>query len=95
MARESAEALDRMFGRLAREFGAADAERIAKVLAEEIGGFRLVFPDVADMARMVRNQHICDSFKGDNYEELALRHSLHPINVRRIVARGARAARQQ
>lgn len=85
MRRDSAEALERMFGRLAREYGCAHAEKITQVLAEEIGGMRLVFPSLADMARMVRNQAICDSFTGRNYEELGLQYGRHPVQIRRII----------
>lgn len=84
MKRESAEALDRMFGRMVREFG-SEAEHVLRVLAEELGGFRLTFPDVQDIERMARNKTICDRFTGCNYDELAARFSLHPSQVRRIV----------
>ena len=55
--RESAEALERMFGRIVRELGEY-AERILRIQAEEIGGYRLTFPDVQDICRMVRNRQI-------------------------------------
>lgn len=88
MKRDSAEALDRMFGRMVREYGVYDAEKMTKIMAEEIGGLRLIFPDAEDVARMVRNRHICDSFTGGNHEELALRFKKHPRQIRKIVERG-------
>lgn len=85
MKRGSAEALERMFARMVRELGAADAEKMVTMMSEEIGGFRLTFPDLPAISRMVRNQQICDAFTGNNLEELALRYHRHPVQIRRII----------
>lgn len=87
MKRSSAEALDRMFGRLVRELGPAGAEKMVTVIAEEIGGYRLVFPDLPAISRMVRNQQINDRFTGSNHQELAARYQKHPRQIRRIISR--------
>lgn len=86
MKRNSAEALDRMFGRLVRELGAVDAEKVVTVIAEEIGGCRLVFPDLPAINRMVRNEQIRVRFTGSNHQELAMRYHKHPRQIRRIIS---------
>lgn len=87
MRRDSVEALDRMFGRMVRELGAEGAEKVVTMMAEEIGGFRLVFPDLPAIGRMVRNQQIRDKFNGQNHEELGIRYQKHPRQIRRILDR--------
>jgi Mor family transcriptional regulator len=88
MKRDSTEALDRLFSRMVNELGAEGAERMATMIAEEIGGFRLVFPDIPAISRMVRNRQICDRFTGRNHEELAYRHHLTVRQIRAIVCSG-------
>lgn len=88
MGKESAEALARLFSRLARELGELGAEGVIRTFAEEIGGFRMIFPDIKTLERMARDQDICRRFDGQNYGELALRYQRSPNQIRRIVNRG-------
>lgn len=78
--------LDSFFERLGREFG-PQAQRIVTVMAEELGGCRLTFPDLKDLYRLDRDRRIRREFNGSNLSELAIRYQLHVRHVRKILSR--------
>jgi Mor family transcriptional regulator len=85
-AKENPEVWERLFGRLAREFGEL-APAIVQVLAAEIGGHRLTFPDLAALFRLERDRRLRQEFRGANLGELAIRYRVSLSQARRIVHR--------
>lgn len=79
------ELFGQIVARLHHEFGICQTLQIVRVLAEEIGGVRVSFPDIQDLNRMERDRRISCEYTGANLEELALRYRLHRRQVRRIV----------
>lgn len=71
--------------RLRTEF-ADTADQIIMVMAETIGDCRITFPGIKSLWRQERDRRICNEFKGDNIDELALRYHLSTKHVRRILA---------
>lgn len=82
---ENREALDVLFHRLVTDFGQKSGEAIIRTIVEELGGLRVSIPDIQDLSREERDRRICASFTGDNYGELALRHGLSRMQIRRII----------
>lgn len=79
------ELLGQIVARLHHEYGICQTLQIVRVLAEEIGGVRISFPDIQELNRMERDRRIACEFNGANLDELALRYRLHRRQVRRIV----------
>ncbi|TLM60961.1 MAG: hypothetical protein FDZ69_13715 [Deltaproteobacteria bacterium] len=70
--------------RLHVDFGEL-APAIIKIMAEEVGGARLIFPDMKALCRSDRNSRIRADFKGNNHEDLAIKYGIKKRQVRRIV----------
>jgi Mor family transcriptional regulator len=93
MKSETRDALDRLFHRLCTDFGEASGKTIIRTLIEELGGLRLSFPDMREMAREARDMRVCARFRG-NYDELASNFGLSPRQVRNIIKKGEENGRQ-
>ena len=83
-AKENAEVLECFFGRLERELGEL-APAVVKMMAEELGGCRLTFPDLGELERQQRDRLIRARFTGSNHQELALRFSLSERQIRNVL----------
>lgn len=60
-------------------------EIVMHILAETCGGSRISVPTLKQFVYRERDEKIRRSFRGGNYEELAIRFRLSPKQVRRIV----------
>lgn len=81
---ESSELMERLAGRLSRQFGQL-AEPIMETLVDVLGDLRLTFPNREDLRRMTRNRMICAEWRGNNVGELSMRYHKSRSQIRRIV----------
>lgn len=59
-----------------------------KAVCERWGGEAVYIPKLPELFLAVRNEKIRLSFRGDNYEELALTHRLTIRQIRNIIHKG-------
>jgi len=85
MKSDNREALSRFFKRMCTDLGEVSANKIARVLVEELGGLRVSVPDLHDLAREERNIRMRAQFDGRNYFELAFRFGISVRQVRNII----------
>ena len=79
------ENLRKLYQRYVAEFGQPDAEKIFKVMIQELWGTRITIPNMQYFHIRERNNKIKAGFYGGNYDELALRFQLTATQIRRIV----------
>ncbi len=79
------ENLKKLYWRYVSEFGQPDAEKIFKILIQELWGNRIRIPTMQYFHIQDRNKKIKASFYGGNYGELAIRFRLTATQIRRIV----------
>lgn len=79
------ENLQKLYKRYADEFGQPDAEKIFKIMIQELWGTRIRIPTNQYFYIRDRNKKIKASFYGGNYDELAIRFRLTATQIRRIV----------
>ena len=63
-------------------------QKCMKIMFAMLGGLRVTIPDLDELYRRDRNRSIRDEFRGNNYEELAIKYRLNTRQVRNIVSRG-------
>lgn len=85
MARESVEAINRLFVRFDRELGPL-AEKAKRAIIDELGSMRLTVPSLQDIEREQRNNRVCLEFKGNNIPELSERYSMSTRGIRKVLA---------
>lgn len=72
--------------RLYSEFGKQIRDRVLRLVLEHLGGKRISFPSVGDLARLERNKRIREIFDGSNAIEVAGRFGLKAKQIRRIAS---------
>lgn len=85
MARESMEAIERLFRRFERDLGPL-AEKAKLALVVELGSMRLTVPSLQTLEREQRNQRVCLEFKGNNIPELSERYSMSQRCIRKVLS---------
>lgn len=79
------ENLRKLYQRYVAEFGQQAAEKIFKVMIQELWGTRITIPNMQYFHIRERNNKIKAGFYGGNYDELALWFQLTAAQIRRIV----------
>lgn len=85
MARESMEAIERLFDRFNRDLGPL-AEKAKSALVAELGSMRLTIPSMKVLEREQRNRRVCLEFKGNNIPELAERYDMSQRGIRKVLS---------
>ncbi|HJO55251.1 MAG TPA: Mor transcription activator family protein [Candidatus Scalindua sp.] len=78
------EKLDRLYSQFVFEYDEREAGRIFEIIMQEFGDARVTI-SFAYYKRKVRNRQIRNSFRGGNYEELAIHYCLTIQQIRNIV----------
>lgn len=85
MATENRELLELYEQRLIEMFGAADAQKVVRLLIEVVGGARITVPTLKQIEIEFRDKRIRERFNGFNHSELSMESGLSVRHIRRIV----------
>jgi Mor family transcriptional regulator len=66
-------------------FGAADAQKVVRLLIEVVGGARITVPTLKQIEIEFRDKRIRERFNGFNHSELSMESGLSARHIRRIV----------